>query len=138
MHINIIIPPSHVSKHCAYATSPSVTTEQANKDFKRECVLLNDVPFIPDQDDPDRCHAFSFTMELLLERMVHNRSRVCDKCLYPSFVELTDVVMQRACRTSAGADSFFTIQQLLVVEGNVFHLPLQRVCVMFIIKRNHL
>jgi hypothetical protein len=104
-----------------------VTTEQANKDFKRECVLLNDVPFIPDQDDPDRCHAFSFTMELLLERMVHNRSRVCDKCLYPSFIELTDVVMQRACRTSAGADSFFTIQKLLVIEGrgarlsHVFH-----------------
>lgn len=96
-----------------------MTTEQANKDFKRECVLLNDVPFIPDQDDPDRCHAFSFTMELLLERLVHNRSRVCDQCLYPSCIELTDVVMQRACRTSAGADSFFTIQQLLVVEGTL-------------------
>ena len=109
--------PPHRLTALLLLTSPSVTTEQANKDFKRECVLLNDVPFIPDNDDPDRCHAFSFTVTLLLERLLHHRSNIADQCVYPSSRELTDMVMQRACRTSAGADSFFMIQKLLCVEG---------------------
>jgi hypothetical protein len=95
---------------------PNASTEQARKDFRRERVLLNDVPFIPDKIDVDRCNAFSMTLSILLERM----SRIpdsFDKELYPDFEALTAAVMQRACRTGAGADSFFMVQKLLCVEG---------------------
>lgn len=96
--------------------APNVTTEQAQKDFRRERVLLNDVPFIPDKFDTDRCHAFSFTLQVLLERMMR-QTQIYNQDLYSSSAVITDLIMQRACRTSAGADSFFTVQKLLCVEG---------------------
>lgn len=108
---------SNMLLHCIPLPNPNVTSEQTQKDFRRERVLLNDVPFIPDNIDQDRCHAFSFTLKILLDRIVHNRCLIYNIDLYPSASEITDIIMQRACRTSAGADSFFTIQKLLCVEG---------------------
>lgn len=98
---------------CATMSPAIVTTEQAKKDFKRERVLLNDVPFIPDRFDVDRCHAFSITLQMLLQRLLRQAAH-CSRC---GVEEVTDLIMQRACRTSAGADSFFTVQKMLCVEG---------------------
>lgn len=98
--------------------SPVVTMEQAQKDFERERVLLNDVAFIPDVFDENRCHAFSATLSVLLERMMRNKD-IYNKEHYESPGEIADAILQRACRTAAGSDSYFKIQQLLCVENTV-------------------
>eukprot|EP00981_Chlorochromonas_danica_P002853 scaffold562_cov190-Ochromonas_danica.AAC.3 len=95
---------------------PNVTVEQAHKDFKRERVLLNDVAFIPDRDDDDRAVAFGLTLRMLLKRLMRNHAVYLER-FYGGPDKVADLLMQRACRTSAGADSFFTIQQMLCVEG---------------------
>lgn len=92
---------------------PIVTLEQAEKDFCRERVLLNDVAFVPDKFDLDRAHAFSLTLRMLLRRMLPAFSNQ----LYKDSDHICDILMQRACRTSAGSDSFFTVQKMLCVEG---------------------
>ncbi len=108
-------------EHCAVLhriplCNPNTTSEQARKDFRRERVLLNDVPFIPDNVDEDRCHAFDKTLNVLVERMAR-RKELYDTDLYSTTDAITDAVLQRACRTGAGADSFFAVQKLLCVEG---------------------
>mmetsp|Transcript_37851 Transcript_37851/g.65410 ORF Transcript_37851/g.65410 Transcript_37851/m.65410 type:complete len:784 (-) Transcript_37851:320-2671(-) len=108
-------------EHCAVLhriplCNPNTTSEQARKDFRRERVLLNDVPFIPDNIDEDRCHAFDKTLNVLVERMAR-RKELYDTELYSTTEAITDAVLQRACRTGAGADSFFAVQKLLCVEG---------------------
>lgn len=92
---------------------PVVTLEQAEKDFCRERVLLNDVAFVPDKFDLDRAHAFSLTLRMLLRRMLPGFNHQ----LYKDSDHICDILMQRACRTSAGSDSFFTVQKMLCVEG---------------------
>lgn len=105
-------------ERCSYLNQiplppPVVTLEQAEKDFCRERVLLNDVAFVPDKFDVDRAHAFSLTLRLLLLRMKQGFSHQ----LYKDSNHVCDILMQRACRTSAGSDSFFTVQKMLCVEG---------------------
>ena len=134
----------HALEHCSVlhripVSSPQVTTEQARKDFRRERVLLNDVPFIPDQVDQHRCHAFALTLGVLLQRLRCATSTATttkneinhdtiarvnheqqgeegEGAEMATVLEMTDAIMQRACRTSAGADSFFMVQKLLCVE----------------------
>lgn len=96
--------------------TPATTSDQARKDFRRERVLLNDVPFIPDKVDVDRCNAFASTLHVLLERMMR-RPELYDAEIYCDAEAVSDAVLQRACRTGAGADSFFMVQKLLCVEG---------------------
>lgn len=103
--------------HTIPLDSPEVQVEQAHKDFRRERVLFNDVPFIPDKHDVNRCHAFSFTLQTLVERMMRNKDCYNSE-VYPSAESISDTIMCRACRTSAGADSFFMVQKLLCVEGH--------------------
>lgn len=98
--------------------APSVTVEQAKKDFKRERILLNDVAFIPDKDDDDRSVAFDLTLRVLLTRLMRS-PMVYDSSKYASPADVADLLMQRACRTSAGADSFFTIQKLFCVDSTL-------------------
>ena len=98
--------------------SPVVSVEQAHKDFRRERVLLNDVAFIPDNIDLNRCHAFSETLTVLLERMMRNKE-LYNQDLFESVDDITDTILQRACRTAAGSDSFFRVQNLLCVEDTV-------------------
>jgi hypothetical protein len=95
---------------------PNVALEQAEKDFCRERVLLNDVAFIPDRYDIDRSRAFALSLRLLLRRLSLSESTF-DSALYNDANHICDLLMQRACRTSAGADSFFTVQKMLCVEG---------------------
>jgi hypothetical protein len=97
-------------------SSPTVTMEQAEKDFCRERVLLNDVAFIPDKNDLDRSRAFALTLRMVLRRLMYNKT-VYNEQLYENSDTICDLLMQRACRTSAGADSFFTVQKMLCVEG---------------------
>ena len=44
----------------------TVSLEQAKKDFHREKVLFNDVPFIPDKEDDTRSQAFIITLQVLI------------------------------------------------------------------------
>lgn len=98
--------------------SPVVSVEQAHKDFRRERVLLNDVAFIPDNVDLNRCHAFSETLSVLLERMMRNKE-LYNQEYFETVDDITDTILQRACRTAAGSDSFFRVQSLLCVEDTV-------------------
>ncbi|KAJ1379041.1 hypothetical protein B484DRAFT_37923, partial [Ochromonadaceae sp. CCMP2298] len=97
--------------------SQSVSTEQARKDFVRERVLLNDVPFIPDRVDLHRCSAFAFTLQTLLARLTRAHPHSYSHTHSQQDASIAEIVMQRACRTSAGADSFFMVQKLLCSEG---------------------
>lgn len=76
------------------ANVDSVSTEQAKKDFCRERVLLNDVPFIPDTDDASRSQAFMSTLQVLVRRM---KIVVNDDQSY-SAEKICELIMQRACR----------------------------------------
>ena len=76
--------------------------------------MFNDVPFIPDKVDSNRSQAFSKTLRLYLKRLLHFK-HYDDKDFSPDTI--ADITMQRACRTSAGADSFFMVQRLLCVDG---------------------
>jgi hypothetical protein len=91
---------------------PSVTIEQAKKDFRRERVLLNDVPYIPDQLDVSRSNGFAKSLSMLIDR-IKNRGHI--NCTEQE--DVADLIMKRSCRTSAGADAFFTVQRLLCVDG---------------------
>ncbi len=113
--------------------APVVSIAQAHKDFRRERVLLNDVAFIPDKLSEQRCHSFVQTLDVLVARLMRPQfyddpeaprdSRlvplpsVYDTTLFPTFESVRDSILQRACRTSAGADSFFTVQKMLCIEG---------------------
>lgn len=103
---------------------PVVPIAQAHKDFKRERVLLNDVAFIPHRERESRSAAFSLTLELLVSRLLRTQylrhqalPRPCDDSVYSSAQSVCDLILQRACRTSAGADAFFAVQKMLCVEG---------------------
>eukprot|EP01031_Cornospumella_fuschlensis_P006807 gene6807-8465_t len=97
---------------------PTVSIEQAQKDFRRERILLNDVAFVPDKDDVERSVAFSRTLKVLLQRLMRNRA-VYNSQQYSGADAIADLLMQRACRTSAGSDSFFTIQKMFCVEDTI-------------------
>lgn len=91
---------------------PTVSIEQAQKDFRRERVLLNDVPFIPDQVDINRSNGFSMCLNRLVQRL--QQGIELDNTQTEN---IANIIMQRACRTSAGADSFFMVQRFLCVES---------------------
>lgn len=155
---------------------PATPISQALKDFRRERVLFNGVPFIPDKSDSHRNIAFSLTLQEYITRMQRCYPG-CDMSMRPSTEEgdtsfisgevapapvtsessstgkttnydedLTEaensqrradaagaaglldlrgmssnqLILQRSCRTSAGADSFFMIQCLFAsVPGTI-------------------
>ena len=99
--------------------APSVSKEQAEKDFRRERVILNGVFFIPDKLDVLRCEAFALSLHNLVERLQHKETTPIHTPPSSSSRSnsISDTILQRGCRTSAGADSFFMVQKLLCVEG---------------------
>jgi hypothetical protein len=108
----------HVLHRIPLDTPINVSIEQSFKDFSREKVLLNDVPFIPDKLDNDRSMAFVQTVSLYVSRLARMaKTKVFDDNLYNNVGEVSNILLQRACRTSAGSDSFFTVQKMLCIEG---------------------
>lgn len=108
--------------------APIVSKDQAEKDFRRERVILNGVVFIPDKFDDSRSEAFARTLRILVERMQRSTSvgggvsssssSGGGRSRTPSNASvISDVILQRGCRTSAGADSFFLVQKLFCLEG---------------------
>lgn len=99
--------------------APSVSKEQAEKDFRRERVILNGVFFIPDKVDVVRCEAFALSLHHLVERLQSFEGVNIHDSLSSSAKSnsISDTILQRGCRTSAGADSFFMVQKLLCVDG---------------------
>ena len=51
---------------------PMTPFEQAQKDFCRERILLNDVPFVPDGTDSNRAHNFANTIKEFISRISGN------------------------------------------------------------------
>ena len=103
---------------------PLVHLEQALKDFQRERVLLNGLAFVP-----SRTHLYkNYSLVNTLPRLV---AKLC--AMHPNAFSsipstpssssssssslMSDLILQRACRTGAGADSLFMVQRLLCVEG---------------------
>lgn len=98
--------------------APSVSKEQAEKDFRRERVILNGVFFIPDKVDMVRCEAFALSLHHLVQRLQLQEGKSTPSSSSSSRSnDISDTILQRGCRTSAGADSFFMVQKLLCVEG---------------------
>lgn len=99
-----------------------VTTEQALKDFNREKVLLNGVPFVPDMS---YATYFPRTLRLLIHRLVRQLTPpvvqpIESKSLFDTKTELENmynIILQRASRTSSGSDSFYKAQTMFRVEG---------------------
>ena len=52
-----------------------------------------------------------------MKRLLHSNSNEKGLGLDLTPDTIADITMQRACRTSAGADSFFMVQRLLCVDG---------------------
>jgi len=162
-------------------SQPSTPISQALKDFRRERVLFNEVPFIPDKTDSHRNVAFAMTLKEYITRLRRSFNGCDNSCLstsssgapsrkqsfstnsnnsgvekvsadnndskMPKRRESTTVVveefvpkknehgdellnlermtsqnliLQRACRTSAGADSFFMVQSLFATVQGTF------------------
>ena len=160
---------------------PSTPISQARKDFRRERVLFNEVPFIPDKSDSHRNIAFGLSLAEYITRIRrcypgcdNSKSEEKEKseginsssdALSSSastganydeahmkaaaaaaaaaevssgsdidgarsisnedFLKLQDMsahhlILQRACRTSAGADSFFMVQGLFATVPGTF------------------
>lgn len=99
--------------------APNVSKEQAEKDFRRERVILNGVFFIPDKVDVVRCEAFALSLHHLVERLQSPEGGNINDSMSSSARSnsISDTILQRGCRTSAGADSFFMVQKLLCVDG---------------------
>ena len=116
---------------------PITPYEQAHKDFRRERILFNEVPFVPDTTDLNRMHAFSHTITEFISRICGDKpkrgvtktttggykggpsSTMHDHTSDNPSATVLDTIFRRACRTSAGVDSFFMVQKLLAVEGTL-------------------
>lgn len=100
--------------------APNVSKEQAEKDFRRERVILNGVFFIPDKVDTVRCETFALSLHHLVERLQMQENNTTNSIPSSSSSKssiISDTILQRGCRTSAGADSFFMVQKLLCIDG---------------------
>jgi hypothetical protein len=82
--------------------APNVSKEQAEKDFRRERVLLNGVYFIPDKVDMVRCEAFALSLRHLVERL-QRQENASSSSSSSKASTISDTILQRGCRTSAGA-----------------------------------
>ena len=90
--------------------SPSVVSiDQALKDFQREKVLLNGVPFVPDHLSPA---LFVTALKLLIDRYL-----ILSSVSLSSSQTVNNIILQRACRTCSGADSFFKIEKIFHSHG---------------------
>jgi hypothetical protein len=95
-------------------SDPTVSIEQAKKDFQRERVLLNDVPFIPSRVHVYKNAAFTSTVSHLIDKLFLLGAQDSNE---GHAAGAADVVLQRACRTGAGADSLFLVQKLFCIDG---------------------
>lgn len=108
--------------------TPNVSIEQSLKDFRRERVVLNGVPFIPSKDWNNRNEAFIGSLRILADRFVAQtdsaylsqialhptpRTKPMSKGEVRSGNSIANAVLQRSCRTGAGSDSFFVVQNFL-------------------------
>jgi hypothetical protein len=86
---------------------PVVSTIQARKDFRRERVLFNDVPFVPHKTDDRRCEAFSVAMYEHVNRMLLVEPNSCCHELYGhDNSKITEVILQRRLVQSSVLSSF--------------------------------
>ena len=98
------------------------------KDFKRERVVLNGVPFIPSNEYNFRNDSFTNSLRILANRFVAQtdsaylsqdtlhptpKTKVKSKGEVRSGASIADAILQRSCRTGAGSDSFFIVQNFL-------------------------
>jgi hypothetical protein len=103
----------------ALLPTQNVSLQQAVKDFRREKVVFNNVAFIPDACNDYRCEMFELTLSEFASRMILMAPDSCAEEYSSSYRNISDMVMQSSCRTSAGADSFFILQSLFQVPGSV-------------------
>jgi hypothetical protein len=88
-----------------------VNVDQAWRDFRREKVLFNDVLFVPDCTNPP---SFPNALKILVQRL---------QKAYPSSfdtaINIVDTILTRACRTSAGADSYFKVNRMFSGQNTI-------------------
>jgi hypothetical protein len=104
--------------------APNVSKEQAEKDFRRERVLLNGVYFIPDKVDMVRCEAFALSLHHLVERL-QRQENASSSSSSSKASSISDTILQRGCRTSAGLSCFWIFHVFIVMPlfmSNYFSL----------------
>lgn len=93
---------------------PSVSVAQAKKDFRRQSVLLNGVSFIPELNSTNNNDLFSSALYNICHMLLRASPLPDSK---PT--EIAEEVMQRSCRSSTGADSFFAVHQLFSIQDTI-------------------
>lgn len=108
--VNIVSFNNLYYRHKSIPSSP-VSIYQAQKDFRREKVVFNGIPFIPNihHDNQDM---FVLTLNQFIEKLLKLYPNSINKEIFNIPRKLSEVVMQNSCRTSAGADSYFILQEL--------------------------
>ena len=91
-----------------------VSTEQAKKDFRREKVLFNGIPFVPNGNDSYRNDLFATALEHYTQRIIKIHPFSYNNTLFHSLNSqlISDIILQSSCRTSAGADSYFLLYSM--------------------------
>lgn len=98
--------------------SPHVSVSQAVKDFRREKVVFNGIPFVPHTVNQYRGDMFIKTLYEYAALMVKLNSKSCAET-FQCESSIGDLIMQNSCRTSAGADSYFILQDLFNIDGTI-------------------
>lgn len=98
IHESFILPP------------PQVSVEQAYKDFRREGVVVNGIIVYPVLGQYDE--EVIQTVHKLVEKLQRLSVNISDE-------DIADIILQRACRTSSGADSFLSVRKKFLRDGTV-------------------
>lgn len=96
--------------------SQNIAIQQAMKDFRREKVVFNNVSFIPHSVETYRCESFVKTLYLSAERLARQISVCADEYTHNAH-RIAEIILQSSCRTSAGADSYFYLQEIFNIDS---------------------
>lgn len=94
-----------------------VDLDQAIKDFRREKVIFNGVPFIPSVMDPFKSEIFPKALSEFSSRMQLLHPSCYNQESFQTGRSISEFILQNSCRTSAGADSYFLLQRDFCVNG---------------------
>ena len=102
---------THESIHESIALpSPQVSIGQAYKDFRREGVVVNGIVVFPVVGQYDE--EVIRTVHMLVAKLQRLTTNTSDE-------NIADIILQRACRTSSGGDSFLSVRKKFLCDGTV-------------------
>lgn len=101
-------------------SSKLISIEQAIKDFIREKIIFNSVPFISDKKNLYRSFSFFLTLELLILNYIKNYTiKIINNKIFKSYLIIRNYLLQRSCRTSMGLDCYTILEKILCIDDTV-------------------